>query len=266
MKLLAIATGTSFQELGHKLSRLDQDIKTIGVHRVFPYIKEVHDIDLDYWTWADPNAVTDGLDYIEKNPNVKVPHIIIPNWLKTLDRFNREAGTSPINREPAKVKQYEEGVSKLYREGNLTFIEKSINSRVLTEQGEVETITNPEKRFDGNQIVFGTVPYDGRIAESQWGRENKFTFNIMPTATFMEAKEVYCLGFDNRGGRISSLPGHDQMNHNNESIIRDYLNKFKPWSNEWKSYHGIDIYSVAPDKFTPNNTVLKYKPIEDLLV
>tara|TARA_B110000977_G_scaffold52225_1_gene70997 strand:- start:1132 stop:1932 length:801 start_codon:yes stop_codon:yes gene_type:complete len=266
MKLLAIATGTSFQELGHKLSRLDQDIRTIGVHRVFPYIKEVHDIDLDYWTWADPNAVTDGLDYIEKNPNVKVPHIIIPTWLKTLDRFNKEAGTSPINREPAKVKQYEEGVSKLYREGKLTFIEKSINSRVLTEQGEVETITNPEKRFDGNQIVFGTVPYDGRIAESQWGRENKFTFNIMPTATFMEAKEVYCLGFDNRGGRISSPPGHDQMNHNNESIIRDYLNKFKPWSNEWKSYHGIDIYSVAPDKFTPNNTVLKYKQIEDLLV
>ena len=90
MKLLSISTGLSFKELGHKLSRLDPDIKTIGLHRVFPYIKEVHNIDLDYWTWADPNAVTDGLDYLKKNPNVKVPQIIIPKWLETLERFNKE--------------------------------------------------------------------------------------------------------------------------------------------------------------------------------
>lgn len=266
MKLLSIATGTSFQELGHKLSSLDKDIKTIGVHRVFPYIKRIHNIDLDYWTWADPDAVIEGIDYIANNPDVKVPQILIPHWLETLYRFNIEAGTSRINRYPDNIRKYEEAVLRFQREGKLTFIDKSINSKVLTEQGRAETITNPDKRFDGNQLVFGTVPYDGRIAESQWGRENKFTFNIMPTAMYMGAKEVYCLGFDNRGGRITSPPGHDQMNHNDESIIRDYLYKFKPWANEWKAYHGIDIYSVAPDEFTPNNTILKYKPLEDLLV
>jgi hypothetical protein len=43
------------------------------------------------------------------------------------------------------------------------------------------------------------------------------------------------------------------------------MKKMHPWVNEWKEYHKMDIYSVAPDEFTPNNLILEYKPLKELL-
>lgn len=261
MRLLAVGPADSTIQLGHKILEVDKDIKTIGLHRSFPYLKQKHDVDLDYWTWGDPNSTKMGFDFIRENPKEPIPHIILPYWFKTIQQFNKMSGTSQINNFPDRIKEYEETLNKFASQGKLTYIDNAIPTRKLTEDNRLDIITDPKKRFDGNQIVFGTVPFDGKHSESQWAQENKFTTFILPISTFLGSSEVYCLGFDNRGPRINSnIP----QAHNDSKTIKNYMSKLNPWVNQWADYHRIKIYSVTPDKFTPNNQILEYKPLEEL--
>lgn len=259
MKILAIGPGQSTIELGHKLVNLDKSIITLGLHRVYPYLKEEFNIDIDYWTWGDPEAIGRGIDYIEANPQTNIPKMIVPWWYRNIDDFSKMIGTSTLNNHPKRIEQYHNFLNEY--SDKVHYIENAYASRYLTENNQLSLISNPEERFNNNKVILGTVPFDGKHSESNWAQENKFTTAILPISHYLKASEVYCLGFDNRGGRIDS---HVPQSHNKPSIIKNYMSKLQPWVNEWVGYHNMSIYSVTPDKYTPNNQILKYKPLEEL--
>jgi hypothetical protein len=258
MKLLAIGPSDSTIQLGEKLKNLNPDIKTIGLHRAFPYLKQNHNIDLDYWTWGDPNSTQMGFDYIKNNPNEPIPHIILPKWSKTISTFNNLSGTTQLNRYPKRIREYEDTLQKFEKKGKVTFIENALPTKGIK---DTQLITNPKLRFSDQFTIFGTVPFDGIHAESNWALENKFTSLILPTCYYLGAKEVYCIGFDNRGTGINrTIP----LLNNNQNHIQKFLSKYPKWVNDWKPYHNMNIYSITPDKFSPINQIMEYKSIKEL--
>jgi len=270
MKLLTIGPGQSTIELGYQLVNLNKGIKTLGLHRVFPFLKEKFDIDIDYWTWGDPEAIEKGINYIKQNPNIPIPTMIVPWWYRSVGDFSKMVGTSPITKSKGRINLYHSFLEE-YRD-KILYIENAYASRYLTENNQTPLdnkgnlplayIVDPKLRFSRQFIIFGTVPFDGKHSESNWAQENKFTSIILPIAYYLKTKEVYCLGFDNRGGRIDS---HVPQSNNNPQTIIKYMQKMHPWVNDWKEYHKINIYSVTPDKYTPNNLLLEYKLLKELL-
>ena len=269
MKLLAIGPGQSTIELGDQLTNLNKDIKTLGLHRVFPFLKEEFDIDIDYWTWGDPEAIEKGINYIKENPTTPIPTMIVPWWYRSVEDFSKMIGTSPITKSKDRINLYHNFLEQ-YKD-KVHYIENAYASRYLTENNQTPLdedgnlplayISNPKLRFSGQFTIFGTVPFDGKHSESNWAQENKFTTAILPIAHYLKTTEIYCLGFDNKGGRIDS---HVPQSNNNPDTIANYMKKMYPWVNEWKEYHKINIYSVTPNEYTPNNLILEYKPLKEL--
>lgn len=255
MKILAIGPGESTQWLfNRKDLDIPQDITLLGMHRVFPHI----DIDLDYWTWADPDASIEGLK-LYKGPEGSFPKVILPSYLINISSFSTNAGTSPIIKQSKNSLLYDTNIEKLKENGKVEIIPNSKNTRILPKTHKI--FTNPVERFKGDAYYFGTVPFDGRHSESKWARENKFTSLILPICHYLKATEVYCIGFDNRGTGIKrKIP----QSHNNPNIIKEYLSKYLKWLEDWKEFHNINIYSITPDRFSPNNTVMDYRSVEDL--
>ena len=98
MKLLAIGPGQSTIELGNQLTNLNKDIKTLGLHRVFPFLKEEFDIDIDYWTWGDPEAIEKGINYIKENSSKLTFKTIISeekDKLRALEKSLTYIGNKP---------------------------------------------------------------------------------------------------------------------------------------------------------------------------
>lgn len=74
------------------------------------------------------------------------------------------------------------------------------------------------------------------------------------------ATEIYNIGFDNKGlGFGRRIPQF----HNQDVNIIPALQKFQTWL-DWERYHGMKIFSVAEDKYTPNNEILPYKSLDEL--
>ena len=259
-QILAIGPGQSTIQQAEYFKYLDPSIATFGMHRVFPYLKIHFNFDIDYWTWADPDAIFEGIEYLEANPDSVVPKIIIPPWFKDIKSFRKFCGTTPVQRDFKKQEIYKKFLDKHYE--NIIFIDSSTTSKLLTIRGQINLIEDPALRFSGDQTIFQSVRYDGSHSESNWAKENKFTSHMLPICHFLKASKVYCVGFDNQGTRISS---HQELCWNDDSRILPQLEKFTIWSKKWKPHHNIDIISVAPDEFTRNNQYLPYQPLKDLL-
>jgi hypothetical protein len=258
MKILTIGPGESTQWMfGRGDLNIPDDIIILGMHRVFPHIKNVS---LDYWTWGDPDASIEGLRCYEKSDMGELPNIILPSYFEDIELFNANAGTSPINHGGKNIISfYNNIVKKLKEENKLNIINNSFNTRILPITHEI--YSNPQTRFNGESTYFGTVPFDGKHSESKWAQENKFTSLILPICHYLKATEVYCVGFDNMGTGIKrKIP----QSHNNPTAIKEHLSKYSKWVQEWKEYHNMNIYSITPTSFTPNNSVMEYKSIEEL--
>ena len=214
------------------------------------------------------------------------PKILLPHFLKNLNENSKYGGTSQMLRvgrhfiggdtnDPKYSVEnnwnfYHNSIQTLDKRGDIEWI-KSISTRFIGNNPTHEIFTNPKVRFEENYpMVVGTVNC-ASLQDKNWQYENKFTSNVLPLVHYLKAKEIYNLGFDNQGGRINNdlLEKINPKNlsnqfHNDRSTINIALEKFKLWVN-WEPHHKMKIYSVAEDKYTPNNTILRYKPLETLL-
>ena len=261
-KFLVIGTGDSAIHYTKMDIKIGDHIKIIGMHRAFPYFREEVGLELDYWTWSDPDASLEGLRVYMSTPKEKLdelPQIVLPYYQKTLGSFNVNCGTSPLQRNPKRGderKFYNESVQYLDECGKIDWIENAINTKIIPIDHPV--FTDPLVRFDGRNTYFGTVPFDGRDSWTQWAQENKFTSYMLPIVHYLGAMEVFCLGFDNAGLGIGRKVPF--MRHNQRTILT-YLSKYLKWTHDWVGYHKMNIYNLAEDNFTPNNFVMKYLPI-----
>lgn len=258
-KVLAIGPAESAEELSKQgLDTSSFDI-VLGMHRVFPHLN----IDLDLWTWADPDASIDGLTAFMENKVIgleSMPNIILPWYFESLDKFKENCGTSPILKANKKIRSlYREAIDLLDQKNKIVWIKNAVNTKTIPPTSNV--FSNPELRFNSNKTYFGSVPYDSSRSESNWATENKFTSFILPICHYLGATDVFALGFDNKGRGIKrTIP----QSNNNPTTINKYLSKYPLWLDKWKKFHNINIYSVTPDKFTPNNTIMEYVNIENV--
>lgn len=264
-KFLVIGTGDSVIHYTKMDIEIPHDIKIIGMHRAFPYFKENAGIEFDYWTWSDPDASIDGLRIYMNTSNgdfEKLPQIILPYYQKNLNLFDKNCGTSPlyVKRERAKDRVfYENSVKRLDELGKITWIENAINTKTIPTNHDV--FTDASVRFNGKHTYFGSVPYDGRRSNTDWAQENKFTAYMLPIAHYLKATHVFCLGFDNCGKGI--LRKQQFLNHSPGRVL-PLLLKYKKWTHDWVDYHKMNIFSVVEDKFSPNNLVMEYLPIDKI--
>mgnify|MGYP003565385237 CR=1 FL=1 len=259
MRILAIGPGESTQWLFSREDvKIPEDVITIGMHRVFPYIKNIK---LDYWTWGDPDAAIEGLRIFNTSKNLEnLPTVIIPSYMETVADFSANCGTSPLTfqRRVNDINLYNSTISKL-KGSKVKLVPNSYNTKTLGKSHKI--FSKVEERFSRKNNYFGSVPFDGARSESNWAQENKFTNTILPICYYLGATEVYCIGFDNRGKGIKrSIP----QSKNNPKIINNHLSKLRKWTVDWKDHHNMQIFSITPDRFTPNNTILDYISIEDL--
>ena len=266
-KFLVIGTGDSSIHQAQLGFDIPNDVITIGMHRVLPHINQWCDLKLDYWTWSDPDAAIEGLKlYMSKNHTISnykmLPQIVLPYYLRDLEIFNINCGTSPLYKNPDRVEDrefYKRAIDILDVAGKITWIDNAINTKTIPTDHDV--YKKPGNRFKGENTYFGTVPFDGRHSESHWAQENKFTAFMLPIVHFLGATHVFCVGYDTFGKGI----GRDfDFAHNNPRIILNYLSKYPKWTRDWVKYHNMDIYNVAEEKFTPTSMVMQNIPFSEI--
>lgn len=255
-RILAIGPGESTLDLLSRPLDLASDIITIGLHRVFPLFNNITGKNLDYWTWGDPHGALDGLiEYEKLNPG-KRPKIIVPYWMKTLSSFSKHSGTSPLTRGPINNKNaYHRVIDSIKDTNEFISIDNSVTTKLIAKNHFV--FKDIEARFGGEFTYFSSAPFDGIRPKDNWTTENKLTSLVLPICHYLGADEIYCIGFDNQGTRISST--------NIVSMNDAIKQKTILWTDTWQPFHKMKIYNLSPPKFSPNHTFMETISIDSIL-
>jgi hypothetical protein len=255
-RFLAIGPGPSAIEFLNSKPELESDIITIGLHRVYPLFNKSVGKTLDYWTWGDPHGAVEGLSFFEKAHSNDRPKIIVPFWMRTLSAFSKHSGTSPLTKGPKPNQETYHRVLKYAEDLNqIHYIENAVTTKLIEKNHAV--FSNLDLRFKGENTYFSSAPFDGVLSNSKWTQENKLTSIILPICHYLGAEEVYCIGFDNKGGGISRkilVPYNDEIKR-----------KVILWTKDWQPYHKMKIYNMSPSKHSPNSTFMETLPIESIL-
>lgn len=251
MKIITLGTGESCDFHSSKLHNLNPEIKKIAFHRAFMLLKE-RGIDVDYWTWTDPDAAESGLKWMVDNPDAKHPKIILPYWSKseaTIKKYYRIAS----NLGGGRIKKHFQMLGDGRVNKNITYLNNAINN--VKESTKVEG-----NRFNGKQVVFHTASTLTGKGAKTYGAENVFTRHLLPICHYLGAKEVYNLGLDNQG--LGFNRGVSQWK-NQQHEVNESLSYFTQWR-KWEKEHNMKIYRCMEDKFTNIGDILPYKPLEEL--
>jgi hypothetical protein len=257
-KFLAIGTGESTSDFIKSKKSIPDECTTIGMHRTLPYLAKNSSIRLDYWTWIDPDAALEGLELYGKVPIEKLPTIIIPEFLRSYQLCQIAAKHSSVAKKQKVGEKYNHLLDKASRIGKLEVVVNSKNPGL--DLGTPEYIVDPSVRFKNNPVVFGYVSKGSPNFFKYSKSENRFTSTILPLCHYLGATEVYNLGFDNQGKRIT---GGRSLNLNSE-LTKLSLEIVKKWKEDWHPYHKMSIFSLIPDEFTNLNKILEKKNIDDL--
>jgi hypothetical protein len=254
-RFLVLGPGPSTVDMLSRPLNLDSDIITIGLHRVFPLFNQTGRL-LDYWTWGDPHGAVEGLTAYEKLPTGQRPKIIVPHWMETLSNFAKHSGTSPLTKGP-EVDQntYHRVLESIQGTDELIYISNAVTTKLIPKNHFV--FSDIKARFTGEFTYFNSAPFDAVHSGSNWTSENKFTSLILPICHYLGAEEVYCIGFDNKGGGIKrkiSVPFSDK-----------HKSKIKLWTDTWQPYHNMKIYNLSPPKYSPNHTFMETVSIDSIL-
>ena len=213
--LILMGPGESLSNKIADIKRLS-NAKTIALHRVFPYISSLTGYVPDYWTWADPDACIEGLKYIlenkEKNPSLKNIKIVIPDFITgTYQYFRRFSGTTPLGKDPSLWQKYLTLLNQVSLTNEIKIVPSTTSKNICLEPSNNLDYANGIFqdnmifRFTGLKTVFGSVKYDSdRVVgtHNRWPLENKVSSHMFPLAYYLQAKNVYCVGFDFIGGRF----------------------------------------------------------------
>tara|TARA_B110000977_G_scaffold187009_1_gene253637 strand:- start:51 stop:791 length:741 start_codon:yes stop_codon:yes gene_type:complete len=244
MKIIALGTGESCDHHSNKLDKLDPSIKKIAFHRAFILLKE-RNIDVDYWTWTDPDAAESGLQWMVNNPNEKHPKIILPYWNRLKEEIEKYYRIAD-NLRGGRLEEHFRMLNVSSVSKNITYLDNALN--FVKESTKIEG-----NRFNGKQVVFHT-------AGNTYGAENVFTRHLLPICHYLGAEEVYNLGLDNQG--LGFNRGIYQWK-NQQHEVNESLSHFIQWR-KWDKEHNMKIYRCMEDRFTNIGDILPYKPLEDL--
>jgi len=249
MRIITLGTGESCDHHSSKLNNLHPNIKKIAFHRAFMLLKE-RGVEVDYWTWTDPDAAESGLRWMVENPNENHPKIILPYWSSSEENIEK---FYPIatNLRGTRIKKHFEMLNSPSVIKNVIFLKNALN--YVKQPNLLEG-----NRFCGKQVVFHTA---GKINNKQsYGAENVFTRHLLPICHYLGASEVYNLGLDNTGlGFNRGVPQWKNQVHE----VSESLSHFIQWR-KWDGDHNMKIYRCMEDKFTNIGDILPYKPLEDL--
>lgn len=255
-RILAIGPGESTIKLFSKSFQLPEDVITIGLHKVLPFLHNLGR-SLDYWTWTDPHGSIEGLELINQLKGKISTKAIIPYWMRVLDLYNKEiAKSNPLSRGLKSGRdRYHKLLEDSEKAGNLIILPNCINVKKLPKTHEI--LTNPGIRFKDN-VVFGTNPYI--LPPKGKPYENSLTSAILPICHYLNADEVYCIGFDNGGGGINRARKIQSAEFNGAIKKKTIL-----WVEDWQPYHKMKIYNLSPPSLSPNHTFMETVSIDNLL-
>ena len=252
MRIIALGTGESCDHHSTKLNNLAPDIEKIAFHRAFMLLKE-RGVDVDYWTWTDPDAAESGLKWMVANPTEKHPKIILPYWSRSESDISKFYPIASNLKFTGRIKEHFRLLNSESVKKNITFLDNAIN---YVKQSSLVT----DSRFSGSQIVFHTPNRKTGNGGQGYGAENVFTRHLLPICHYLGANEVYNLGLDNQG--LGFNRGVSQWKGQSHEV-NESLGYFKQWM-EWDKEHNMKIYRCMEDKFTNIGDIVPYKPLEDL--
>jgi len=281
--LWILGPGNSLSYYKEYISQLG-DTDVLAYQRVFPNCYMHYGLIPRYWTGYDPNALTEGLNFLvqlsssEQEPFRQV-ELLLPHFCADdFATFRRYCGTTPLGRTPHGWKNYHDLVQKIIQMGyNVRIIECYTSKNIELEEKhynplfkEVDIFAEENEyiRFMADKPIFGTATFDSESvigSQYKWGLENKLSTQAFPIAYMLGHKEIYVAGFDLVGSRFYDdnvrHPWDDNLldQHNMQQIPLEFIKK---WA-DWAPLHGMKIYSVVEDQYTLVNSVLDYKPFEE---
>ena len=276
--LVLLGPGESVSNGIKKIFHLE-NMETLALHRVFPTAHTLYNHIPNYWTWADPDAATDGLLYLLKNhkqePDLKKMKIVIPNYVcGTYEEFRKFAGTTPLGRDIALWEKYSVLLEQVKQFMNVDIFEaittKNISTDPFNNLDYTADIHDTEcfYRFTfPDKVVLGTVRYDSErviATANKWGLENKVSSFMFPIAFYLRAKNVYCLGFDFVGARFFDKTKTRHAWGNNTARLNESIKFSLSLVDKWKSWskiHGMSLYCAAPKSESLLSLSLSYKEI-----
>ena len=273
MKIVTIGPGLSSLEYKDALSRTS--CEKFAFQEVFPNCVEMLGVIPDYWMSADPYAYLPGFETLLKEETDKYKNIkiLVPSFFKgSLVEYRRYCGTTPLMRMNGGWQLFSDLLKRVSERYNVIYLDATTTKNIKLFSTIVdEDIFSEEAyyRFMHPQTIYGSIEFDSESVigtNYKWGLENKLSSYVLPTCYHLGAREVYIVGFDMQGPRfysdIARHPWNDETQK--EDVAKIPLKILQKWI-QWSELHGMDITSIAEDKHTKINSVIKYKKEESIL-
>jgi hypothetical protein len=271
-KRIAIIVGTGegvnsldLVKIRDNLQQSKGDVVVFAFQEAYPHMK----IEPHYWFWSDPNSSMEGLQKIVNEGNG--PRIMVPHFMAdTFATFRMYCGTTPLGRQKGAWERYQWLLEQVESKQILQY-KDCTTSKYLSvspyENKEFSKIdwagSEAQERFNSNKAVFGSVHFDSESVigdKFKWGLESKLTSYALPLMAWIGFDEVYVCGFGMKGGRFFE-PEKTRMPFNDEtqtsSVYEFPLSIVKKWTQDWKPFHGLSIYSLESDEWSYLNTVME---------
>jgi len=257
--LWVLGTGYGITKLPKNAIQKLNNKTTLAFHNTFPHITTMHKIHPTYWSWLDPSAAMEGLQYLKNNAQQIIP-IIHQGLVGDGVNFRKYFGNSLCN-----FYDYH-NLLKNINTHTPFYIPKSTSIKALSWANKELVMNNPTKRTSFGFVVgssYNSSKIDSnrhhKFESGMYMTENKLSSFIFPLAHFLGFKNIIYLGFEGTGPRFF------QMNNNKIGAGRPGYNEgIENWS-KWSKTLGINIISVISEKFSKTAKYFTYTEINEAL-
>lgn len=257
--LWVLGTGYGITKLPKNAIQKLNNKTTLVFHNTFPHITKMYGINPTYWTWLDPSAAMEGLQYL-KNSTQQITPIIHQGLIGDGVNFRKYFGNSLCN-----FYDYHNLLKNINTRIPF-YIPKSTSIKALSWRDKELVMNNPTKRtsfgFVAGSSYNSSKQNSNRHHKFEGGMymtENKLSSFILPLAHFLGFKNIIYLGFEGTGPRFF------EMKNGKIGAGRPGYNEgMENWS-KWSKTLGINIISVIPEKFSKTTKYFTYTEINEAL-
>ena len=265
--LLVVGTGegvnhVDFEAFFKSFNILNKRVGVLAFQEAYPHLIEQRNVFLNYYTWSDPYSSLEALSY----PIPSTTKVLVPEFMaRDYATFRMYCGTTPIGRLSGKWEEYidllEITPHELISSTTTKYLCQNPYSELLL-RGKDYLGSEAEKRFELGKPIYGSVYFDSEQVIGTkyiWGLENKLSSYVLPIAHHLGVKNVYVCGFGMKGGRFfdkekTRMPFNDESQSESQHEIP--LMIIKKWVDDWKKFHGMNIYSIESDEWSYLNQVM----------
>jgi len=257
--LWVLGTGYGITKLPKNAIQRLNNKTTLAFHNTFPHITKMYGINPTYWTWLDPSAAMEGLQYL-KNSTQQIIPIIHQGLVGDGVNFRKYFGNSLCN-----FYDYHNLLKNINTRIPF-YIPKSTSIKALSWENKELIMKDPTKRTSFGFVVGSSynssridLPKHHKLESGMYMTENKLSSFILPLAHFLGFRNIIYVGFEGTGPRFFDIkntsigagrPGYDEG--------------MKNWS-KWSKTLGINIISVIPENFSKTTKYFTYTEINEAL-